>query len=129
LVGTLVLASSVELAGGMQRQDFFRRVDLLALCSRIENLPYVILEAMAWSRPVVATRVGGVADLVQPGENGLLVEDQDINGMATAIGRLLADSVHAQAMGRAGRRLLEQRFTLDRSVEAHRAMYEDMIAR
>ena len=122
----LNLTSVVKLAGVMDRNDFFRQVDLLALCSRIENLPYAILEAMAWSRPVVTTQVGGVADLVQPGVNGLLIEDQNVDGMATAIGQLLHDPPRARAMGRAGRQLLEQRFTLERSVEAHLTMYNDL---
>ncbi|MFC2176366.1 glycosyltransferase [Bacteroidota bacterium] len=126
MVCRLGLEASVELAGVMNREDFFRQIDLLALCSKIENLPYVILEAMAWSRPVVATSVGGVPDLIKPGENGLLVESDDAGQMAEAIGQLLNDAPRAQAMGRTGRTCLEQRFTLSRSVQAHLAMYREL---
>ena len=126
MVRQLCLQGSVELAGVMNRDEFFRQIDLLVLCSRIENLPYVILEAMAWSRPVVATSVGGVPDLIRPGENGFLVEGHDVGPMVDAIGRLLNDVPRAQAMGRAGREFLERRFTLDRSAEAHLAMYREL---
>ena len=126
MVRQLRLEGSPELAGVMNRDAFFRQVDLLVLCSRIENLPYVILEAMAWSRPVVATSVGGVPDLIKSGENGLLVKGQDVGPMVDAIGELLNDVPRAQAMGRAGREFLEQRFTLNQSVEAHLAMYREL---
>ncbi|HBO43921.1 MAG TPA: hypothetical protein DD670_08320 [Planctomycetaceae bacterium] len=127
LVQRLGLQSAVEIAGVVGRDEFFRRIDVLALCSRIENLPYVILEAMAWSRPVVTTRVGGVPDLIESGENGLLVDDGDVDGMVEAIGRLLEDTLRAQAMGRNGRRRLEDRFTLERSVASHLAMYQEVV--
>ncbi|MGQ9684591.1 MAG: glycosyltransferase [Anaerolineae bacterium] len=107
----------------MRRDAFFRRIDVLALCSRTENLPYTILEAMAWSRPVVAARVGGVPDLVEPDKTGLLVEPGDVEAMARAIARLVGDPAWAQSLGAAGRGRLEGRFTLERSVEAHLEMY------
>lgn len=122
------LEPHVTLAGVMNRDDFFRQVDLPVLCSRIENLPYVILEAMAWSRPIVATRVGGVPDLVAPGVNGLLVDDQDVDGMVRAIESLLSDRPLARAMGSAGRVRLEAEFTLARSAEAHVDMYRQLVA-
>jgi len=123
LIRGLRLETAVELAGLMPREQFFRRIDALAVCSRIENLPYAILEAMAWSRPVVATRVGGVPDLVEPDKTGLLVEPGDVEAMGRAIAGLLGDVPRARALGAAGRRRLEERFTLERSVEAHLEMY------
>ncbi len=128
LVQKLGLEAHVVVAGVMDRDDFFRQIDLLVLCSRIENLPYVILESMAWSRPVVATRVGGVSDLVTPNVTGLLVEDQDTDGMVLAIESLMADPKVARAMGAAGRRRLESDFTLQRSAESHAHMYKQLVA-
>lgn len=118
------LGPHVEMPGMMDRADFFRQVDILALCSRIENLPYVILEAMASSCPVVATRVGGVPDLVESGANGLLVPLDDVDAMAAALGRLLEDADLRHVLGTAGRRTLQTRFTLARSVEMHLNVYQ-----
>jgi len=128
LVDEMQLQSHVELAGVMDRSEFFRQVDLLVMCSRIENLPYTILEAMAWSRPVVATCVGGIPDLIEPGVTGLLVKDIDVDGMVCAIQQLCTNPSAAREMGTAGRNRLEQQFTLQRSVDAHLRMYRELVS-
>ncbi|MEO2047680.1 MAG: glycosyltransferase family 4 protein [Pirellulales bacterium] len=126
MVCELQLQAHVELAGVMDRTEFFRQCDLLTMCSRIENLPYTILEAMACLCPVVSTRVGGVPDLVEPGVTGLLVEDQDIVGMAAAILRLLPNPSVVEALIREGQKRLKQKFSLEQSVEAHLRMYREL---
>ena len=67
------------------------RSRVLVLASRSEGVPRVILEAFARSRPVVATAVGGVPDVVEPGRNGLLVAPGDMEGLADALVRVLTD--------------------------------------
>ncbi len=79
------------------------RMEICCLTSRSEGTPNVLLEAMAAGRPVVATRVGGVPELVVDGENGFLVEPGDPHGFAAAVARLLRDPELARRMGRAGR--------------------------
>lgn len=88
--------------------DEFARCDLLALSSAQENLPMVIAQAMAASKPVVATRVGGVAEMVRDGETGLLCAAGDVDGLADALLRLLRDPSLRKRMGRTG-----HRFALD----------------
>ena len=80
------------------------RLSVLCLSSHTEGMPNAVLEAMAAGRPVVATRVGGVPELIRDGENGHLVEPGDAAGMARAVDRLLGDPARAAAMGEAGRR-------------------------
>ena len=128
LSSKLQLESHLELAGVMNRSEFFRRCDLLVMCSRIENLPYTILEAMACSRPVIATRVGGVPDLIEPNVSGLLVEDQDVEGMVQAILQLFKNPSTAKTIAAAGRTRLDQNFSLIQSVEKHLEMYRELTA-
>ena len=80
-----------------------RRMEVCCLSSRSEGMPNVVLEGMAAARPVVATRVGGVPELVRDGENGLLVEPGDTGGFAESVARLLRDPGLARRMGAAGR--------------------------
>ena len=77
--------------------------DALVLPSFAEGLPVVLMEAMASRRPVIATRVGGVGELVEDGVSGLLVEAGDAAGLAGAIAALAADPARRAGMGAAGR--------------------------
>jgi glycogen synthase len=78
-------------------------VDLLVLPSLYEDLSSALIEAMAAGLPVVATRVGGTADLVRDGVNGLLVAPRDPAALAVAIGQILSDPVAAARMSAAAR--------------------------
>jgi glycosyltransferase involved in cell wall biosynthesis len=82
---------------------------VLCLPSHAEGLPLVVLEAMAQGRPVVATAVDGTPELVVDGETGILVRPGDVEGLARALERVLADPDEAARLGAAGRkRALEQ---------------------
>lgn len=87
------------------------QLDVVALPSWIEGLPVVVLEAMAHAKPVVATPVGGTAELVADGETGLLVEPRDPARLAAAIEELARDAARRDAMGRAGRDRVEREFS------------------
>ena len=91
-------------------RDRLLEADLFVLPSRGENLPITILEAMAIGLPVVATRVGGIAELVQDGVTGLLVEPDDVDGLANALAALVDDPERRAAMGRSGIRRIAERF-------------------
>ena len=79
--------------------------------------------------PVVATRVGGVPDLIEDGVNGLLVDPRDPHALAAALGRVLRDREAAAEMGRRGRERRRTEFTIDRTVRTLERMYEDILAR
>jgi glycosyltransferase involved in cell wall biosynthesis len=76
-----------------------------------------ILEAMALERAVICSRTPGQTDVIVEGETGLYVPPGDVAALRQAIQRLLADPEEAERMGRAGRRVVEERMSLDRYVE------------
>jgi L-malate glycosyltransferase len=123
------LRDAVTLEGYMETSRFFERVHVSVLCSRIENLPYSVLEAMAWCRPVVATRVGGLPDLVEDGRGGYLMAPGDAAALAEKLGLLEGQRDRALEMGRAGRQRLETEFTLDRAVARHIELYTAVAAK
>ncbi len=90
----LELEQRVRFAGALSRDEvltLFRAADAALLTSSWENLPHSVVEALAVGTPVLATRVGGVPEVVRDGENGLLVPTGDVDAIAGAIGRLAAD--------------------------------------
>lgn len=96
--------------------------DVAVQCSISENLGGTI-EALLMERPLVATRVGGMPESVRDGETGLLVPPSDPEALAAAILRLLENKEEAAALGRAGRRLMLERFTAARMVDDVERIY------
>lgn len=86
--------------------------DLFVLPSFAEGVPVVLMEAMASSLPVVATRIAGIPELVEDGVSGLLVPPGDEASLVGAITELLADTERARSMGAAGRRIVEADFDI-----------------
>jgi sugar transferase (PEP-CTERM/EpsH1 system associated) len=107
--------------------DILRGLDCFALPSLAEGISNTILEAMASGLPVVATRVGGNADLMVEGLTGRLVPRADSAALAGAIAGYLADPVAARRHGRAGRRHVEQHFSLERMVRRYERLYLDLL--
>lgn len=93
--------------------------DAVCLTSLSEALPMVLLEGMALGRPVVATAVGGVPELVEHGRTGLLVAPRNPAAFAEALIRLAADPARATAMGSAGLERQRQFYTLERMVDSY----------
>lgn len=87
--------------------------DLVVLASDREGMPYVLIEAMAMARPILATAVDGIPELVWPQENGLLIEADDRIGFARALRELEADPEELLRMGASGRERFEAEFTLE----------------
>lgn len=85
--------------------------DVFVLSSLTEGFPLTILESLAAGCPVVATRVGGIPEIIRDNFNGLLVEPADPAGLAIAVASLLSDPKKAAAMGQAGKALVKEKFT------------------
>lgn len=103
--------------------------DVFAMASRWEGFGLVFAEAMAAARPVVATRVSAVPEVVADGESGILVEPGDVVGLSSAIVRVLSDRPLSGRMGVAGYRRVRERFGASRMVDETIAVYRDVLAR
>jgi glycosyltransferase involved in cell wall biosynthesis len=107
--------------------DLLAACDALVLPARREGLGVSALEAMAASRPVVASRVGGLAEAVVHERTGLLVEPDDPVELAAAIGRLATDRALAQRLGSAGPARVAEGFLPEQMVEAYERIYAEVL--
>jgi glycosyltransferase involved in cell wall biosynthesis len=98
--------------------------DVFVMSSVTEGLGTSLLDAMACSRPVVATRVGGIPEVVIDGETGLLVPPRDPEALAAAIVRLVRDRCLREKMGAAGRARVESAFSAEHMVNNTLRVYE-----
>jgi glycosyltransferase involved in cell wall biosynthesis len=94
-----------------------------------ENFPYAVLEAFALGKPVVASAVGGLPEMVEDGVTGLVVEPGDAAGLAAAMKRLTADRGLAMRMGEAGRRRVETEWDAASHYRSIRALYKSLVER
>jgi glycosyltransferase involved in cell wall biosynthesis len=119
------IAGRVIFAGDQRNvAEWLTALDVAVLPSDAESLPNALLEAMACGLPAVATRVGGVPDVVVEGSTGWLVPPKDPGAMAEKILMLLADPAARRTMGAAGRARIEQQFTPARVKQKLEALYD-----
>lgn len=102
-------------------------LDVFVLASVSEGLPLALLEAMAAGRPVVATRVGGVPEVLSDGVNGILLNPGDVEGLAGAIGSLIMNREIWSKMALAGRNRLLEGFTNEKMISSTEKVYTDLI--
>jgi glycosyltransferase involved in cell wall biosynthesis len=133
LAGELGVAARVVFAGF--------RDDLVAVYSAFdiychasvegggETFPFAVLQALSQELPVVVTRVGDVAVMVEEGVNGYALPDRDPGALARALAELLADPAEAARMGRESRALLLRRFTTDAMVDVVERLYDTLHSR
>ena len=123
---SLGLSERVDLLGWVSPTRVHELVacaSLVVIPSRCEPFGLVALEAGLMARPVIATNVGGLPEVVEDGVTGVLVEPDDAAATAHAISRLLGDPVCARAMGWAGRARMLERFTAGRHADEWDALY------
>jgi glycosyltransferase involved in cell wall biosynthesis len=101
---------------------------LVVLPSLAESFGFSLLEAMSLGKPVVATTVGGIPEVVAAGETGLLVPPADAGGLGEAVGRVLGDPSLAAALGNAGRRRAAS-FSFGRMIQGYEAVYGRLLSR
>ncbi len=104
-------------------------LDVAVLSSDYEGSPLSVMEYMEAAKPVVATRVGGLPDLVDDGVTGRLVDPQDPEGFAAAVADLLADPARAVEMGLAGRERRRAEFSIEGTTRRVEQLYEELVSR
>jgi len=102
---------------------------VLALVSHEDNCPMVILEAMSAGIPVLASRVGGIPDLVDDGVNGHLCDPADPASIRDGLHRILSDPAHAAALGEAGKQRALERYLPAAVARKHLDIYREVLAR
>ncbi|MDT5293239.1 MAG: hypothetical protein QOJ76_119 [Acidobacteriota bacterium] len=137
----LGLADDVKFAGLRDDpENFYPALDVVALTSRNEGTPLTLIEAMANARPVIATAVGGVVDLLggvaerelrrphpwQICERGIQVRPADAEAFADALTHLVADEPLREALGRRGREYVERNYSVERLVSDVLRLYEEL---
>ena len=128
----LSVAGAVGRSGGAVRMlgyrtdavDIMHAADVVCLTSAIEASPMSVLEAMSVGRPVIATDVGGVGELVAHRDTGVLIPPDRLGEMARALVALARNRPRAEELGRTGRRRQQQLFSIDVMVDA----YADLLA-
>jgi glycosyltransferase involved in cell wall biosynthesis len=123
------LAKSVLFLGYQEEVGrWYAACDAVVLTSANEGTPVTLIEALAAGRAVVATRVGGVADVVEDGVTGLLVSPGDTHALAQRLALLAADPDRRREMGEAGRRRVLERYTVSRLVDDVDRLYRELLA-
>lgn len=112
-----------------QTATLFHHALFFVLPSLQEPFGIVNLEAMAAGKAVIATRTGGVPEIVHDGQNGLLVPPADVDALARAMETLLHDHTYAVRLGTAGARLVAERYTWDHVSSSYLTLYERVLSR
>jgi glycosyltransferase involved in cell wall biosynthesis len=126
MASQLSIASRIIFAGPqIDVNPYIQAMDIVVLASsEREGLALSLLEAMALSKPIVATRIGGIPEVVDSGRTGILVEPKNSDALATAIHELLRSPHLLQKMGTNGRNRYRKMFTLNQMIQRIEELYE-----
>ena len=134
-IGAASLTSSVTLSGALPQEEVRTRLARSAIFALtcvteadggMDNLPTVVMEAMAAALPVVSTAVGGVPEMVQDGVTGFLLPEHQPVAVAEVLSRLLSDHELRHSLGKAGRERATRLFALDQNVQILRALFQHL---
>ena len=116
---------------GFQREvyDYIAHADAILMPSLHEGLPYTILEAMSLGTPILATRVGGLAEVLVPNENALLFEPRSEDGVASAVVQLATDSALGQKLARNAREACHARFSSAVMADSYQKLFRQVAGR
>jgi glycosyltransferase involved in cell wall biosynthesis/GT2 family glycosyltransferase len=129
LAQSLGISENVVFTGWLNNiPQVLAAIDIFVLPSLQDHFPLVVLEAMGSAKPVIATNVGGVPEMVKDGFNGILVPPGDEKYLAGAIISLLKDKARAKDMGVAGRRRAEEFFDIAANAKRIERVYEDLLS-
>jgi glycosyltransferase involved in cell wall biosynthesis len=129
LAAELGVSDRVELRGWVNNpRDYLPEFDVIAMPSRSEGFPLAIIEAMLAARPVVATRVGSIAEAVIDGETGFLVDKDDIAGLATVLHRLRDNPELRTRLGYRSREVAVAHFTVEHMAKSYERLWYEIVS-
>jgi glycosyltransferase involved in cell wall biosynthesis len=106
--------------------NYLRRADIFVLPSAREGMPLALLEAMAAGLPVIGSKTGGIADVIRHGENGLLVEPGDQEGLVSCLSLLMGSEERRSELGKKARHTVNQHFSLDAVADRYISLYKSL---
>ena len=128
-VATLGLSGAIHFAGHvMDVAEYYRAMDLVVMPSLSEGMPNVALEAMLFGKALVATRVGGIPEVVLDGVTGLIVEPRDSDQLASAVCSLLENRALLESYGRVGHQRVLDEFTPALRTRRILDLYQEVLA-
>ena len=122
-----VMRETLFLGYQEQVSSFFSAFDVFILPSANEGTPVTAIEALAAGKPVVATRVGGIPDVVRDGEDGFLVEPGDVDALGERLAQLARDKPLRERMGKAARARVRERYSVERLVDDVDRLYRSLL--
>lgn len=130
LADSLGVGESVHFAGYQPHSGpYLQAMDVFALTSRSEGMPQAVLEASVTELPVVASRVGGLPEVIEDGSSGILFEPENDAELAKIIGELIADPARRKALGTAARARVESSFSVARMAAEYHRDFIELLAR
>ena len=123
------LLHNVSFLGFVDAGEYLPCCDVLVVCSRLDGRPNSVMEAQAMGVPVIASRVGGLTEMVSEGRTGLLVDSEDVRGFVRAILDLSSDKALYEEMRKSARHWAEQRFSLRDSIDQYARLLRDLTRR
>jgi len=124
----LKVADSIIFAGFRSDiKEILTSVDLLVMPSLLEGLPMVLLEGMAMAKPIVATKIEGITEVLENGKTGLLVLPKNTDSLAEAIIQILNDKTKSNLLGQNARKMVEEKFSVEKMVEQIERLYEGLL--
>jgi glycosyltransferase involved in cell wall biosynthesis len=124
-------SSSITVTGRVDADDIpflYNLADVFVSPTlRVEGLPYNLLEAMSTARPVVASDMGGISDLINTGEDGILIPAGNINSLAAEVTKLLEDPGKAAKLGKKARVKINKKFSTEKMTDETLAIYDEIV--
>ncbi len=124
----LHIQSAVEFPGWVSNAaEFMEDIDIFAIPSLREGCPLSLLEALSFAKPAVAFRVPGIKEIIQNGENGIMVEPFDVQQFASAIITLCKDKNYARKLSLNGRALVQEKFSISAGIAKIERIYREAL--
>jgi len=128
LARDLRIQSAVEFPGWVSNAaDFIKDIDIFAIPSLREGCPLSLLEALSFAKPAVAFRVPGIQEIMQNGENGIVVEPFDVQQFARGLITLCEDENYARKLGLSGRKLVQEKFSISSGIAKIERIYTEAL--
>ena len=112
---------------GKAKKDCLRISDLFVFPTYFEGQPVSVLEAMAYQCGIVATNVGGIPQMVEPGQTGLLIKPKDPEGLKSALEKLLSDPELCERLGKNARAKVQKEFSIEKSLQELIKIYQQLV--